>query len=221
MQLSRREPPKNYAELNVPPPVNGLVVDVQDKGGYDRIVFTTDTHGTTRFVVFAPHVDDRHKSNIHKGHGLVLRRASTEHRFGVASVRAFLETGVDHKKPLSKRQTVRVGLMPFFYDAKDVQTATLTGKVDEIVQWEPGWHSLTIEMGMGIGRISVPEGDLIRDAWVSKEFKDQPKLRVGSRDRVVAFPELDVAFIYPRSGGFRGVSRIKRSPIPAPLPAPL
>ncbi len=209
--------PDNYAELNVPPPVKGLVVYVEDKGGYDKVVFTTDTQPDTHFVVYAPHWNERHKSNIRKGNGLILRRASSQHRFGVISIRAFLETGVNKDMPRSKWQTVRLGMAPFFLDPKDIGAHIVAGKVNEIVQWEQGWHSMVIENGNGLRHLAVPEGDLTRDAWQQQEFKDAPNLRVKNRDRIFAFPDLDVAFFYERNGGFRGVSSVKPSLFPAPI----
>ncbi|MDX1922632.1 MAG: hypothetical protein SFW65_05855 [Alphaproteobacteria bacterium] len=209
--------PDNYAELNVPPPVKGLVVYVEDMGGYDKVVFTTDAQPKTHFVVYAPHLNERHKSNIHKGNGLILRRASSHHAFGVASIRAFLETGVNKNLPRSKWQTVRLGMTPFYLSPKDIGTQVIAGKVDEMVQWEKGWHNMVVENGRGLSHLAVPEGDLVRDAWHAQEFRDAPTLRVKNRDRIVAFPEMDVAFFYERNGGFRGASPVKPSRFPAPF----
>lgn len=220
MMLQRTTParrPDNYAELNVPSPVKGLVVYVEDKGSYDKVVFTTDTQPDTHFVVYAPHWNERHKSNIRKGNGLILRRASTHHRFGVISIRAFLETGVNRNLPRSKWQTVRLGMAAFFLDPKDIGAPIVAGKVDEIVQWKKGWHSMSIENGAGLRHLDIPEGDLARDAWRPQEFKDAPSLRVRNRDRIFAFPDQEVAFFYERNGGFRGATLVKPTLFPSPV----
>ncbi len=191
------QPRPDYSVLKVPAPVKGLVQSVTDKGGYDRVVFTTENQ--TRYVVYVPHHDERLKSGLRKGHGLILRRASDADPFGVMSVRAFLETGQEKGRPLSQWQTVRVGLVPFFLKEADVKTPVIAGKVDEIVQWEQGWHSLVVN-AYRLRHISIPEGDLRRASVYGQPEEDAPRARVASQDRVIAFPQRNVAFFYPRKG---------------------
>jgi len=208
----------DYSALKVPAPVRGLVHSVDVRDGYDRVAFTTENEA--RYVLYVPHYSPEHKSGLRKGYRLILRRAHVGDRFGVASVRAFLETGISADTPLSKRQTVRVGLAPFFCDEASVTSTVIRGKVDEMVQWEKGWHSLVVEAAR-LQHISVPEGDLVRSpvnpAFYSKQDKDPPRPRVSFHDRVVAFPEQQVGFFYLRTGGFRGFSTIKPSPVPTPI----
>ena len=208
------EPRPDYSELKVPPPVRGLVQSVEVKDGHDKVEFTTENEA--RYVLYVPHNNDVHKSGLRKGHGLILRRAHEADPFGVISVRAFLETGVNQDTPLSKQQTVRVGLRPFYFDAEAVKTPILVGKVDEMVQWEAGWHSLVVEAAR-LNHISIPEGDLWREQTYGKPDEGAPRLRVASRDRVIAFPTRQVGFFYLRTGGFRGFSAVKPSLLPNPI----
>ncbi len=200
----------DYSPLKVPAPIKGLVQSVEDMGGYDKVVFSTENE--IRYIIYVPHYDDKLRSNIRKGHGLILRHASEGDKFGVASVRAFLETGVEKNKPLSQWQTVRTGLVPFFHDAEDVHTKVVAGKVDEKAVWEKGWDSLVIESRL-LSHISIPRAPLIRAPRPDGDV-DELSREVKIRDRVVAFPTENVAFFYPRSGGFRGFSPVKPSPHP-------
>lgn len=168
------KPRTDYQALNVPAPVRGLVHSVEAQDGYDKVAFTTENE--TRFVFYVPHYNPDHKSGLRKGHGLILRRAHHDDRFGVASVRAFLETGISADTPLSKRQTVRVGLVPFFSDEAAVTSAVISGKVDEMVQWEKGWHSLVVESDR-LQHISIPEGDLLRAPVYDKQDNEPPRPR--------------------------------------------
>lgn len=203
----------DYSSLKVPAPIKGLVQSVEDQGGYDKVVFSTENE--TRYIIYVPHYDERMKSNIRKGHGLILRHAQNGDKFGVASVRAFLETGVEKNKPLSQWQTVRTGLAPFFHDAADVHTKVISGKVDEKAVWEKGWDSLVVEANL-LSHIAVPQVPLTREAQ-SRSEDDELSREVKIRDRVVAFPTQNVAFFYPRNGGFRGISAVKPSIYPSPL----
>ena len=202
------QPRPDYSALKMPAPVKGLVVSVQNKDGYDRVAFTTEN--STRYIIYVPHYDERLKSGLRKGHGLILRREHEAASFGVMSVRAFLETGQEKGRPLSQWQTVRVGLAPFFFKEADVRTPVIAGKVDEIVQWEQGWHSLVVD-AYRLKHISIPEGDLRHSPVYGPQDEGAPRARVASQDRVVAFPTRNAAFFYPGSGGFRGSCAVNSS----------